>query len=485
MTWTAPPSASDGALILNDVEAWLARFVAYPSEHERVAHALWIAHTHCMEAWESTPRIAFLSPEPASGKSRALEVTAPVVPNPVEAISVTPAFLFRRVAAGGCTILFDEVDTVFGPRTREQNEDLRALLNAGHRRGAKVGRCVVRGKEISAEEWPAYAPVALAGLGDLPDTVMTRSIVVRMRRRSPDEHVEPYRLREHEPQGHRLRRQLAAWIVTVKEALAAARPAMPDGVTDRDADVWEPLLAIADAAGGEWPKRARAAAVALVAAAKERPASLGIRLLADIKTIFDSRDADAMSTADLIDALCGLEEAPWSEIAGGKPMNARGLANRLKAYGIASRNVRAGTAIVKGYRREDFADAWKRYLPPLPAENATSATAATAQQSREFSSATPDGQSATSATGNATPASAGNGGDTAKSGISQPDFGADGFAPDGHVAHVADVADSWEKGGEAPTCIDCGVTLRSGETYRCAACREAAWAALEQRAWQA
>jgi hypothetical protein len=118
---------------------------------------------------ESTPRIAFLSPEPGSGKTRALEVTELLVPNPVEAVNVTPAYLFRKVGdpEGAPTILFDEIDTVFGPKAKD-NEEIRGLLNAGHRRGAVAGRCVVRGKIVETEEIPAYCAVALAGLGGLP-----------------------------------------------------------------------------------------------------------------------------------------------------------------------------------------------------------------------------------------------------------------------------------------------------------------------------
>lgn len=147
-----------GAKLLDDVVAFLARFVAYPTEHCRTAHALWCAHTHLMDAAESTPRLAFLSPEPGSGKTRALEVTELLVPRPVEAVNVTPAYLFRKVAAeeGRPTILFDEIDTVFGPKARD-NEELRGLLNAGHRKGAVAGRCVVRGKVVETEEIPASA----------------------------------------------------------------------------------------------------------------------------------------------------------------------------------------------------------------------------------------------------------------------------------------------------------------------------------------
>src|SRR6516164_1084806 len=204
------------AQLLNDVHAFLGRFVSYPSKEAHDAHVLWVAHAHLMDAWESTPRIAFLSPEPGSGKTRALEVTELLVPDPVVAVNVTPAYLFRKVggADGQPTILFDEIDTVFGPKAKE-HEELRALLNSGHRRGAVAGRCVVRGKIVETEEIPSYAAVALAGLGWLPDTILSRSIIIRMRRRAPDERVEPFRRRTQAPIGEALRRRLAAWAEAV------------------------------------------------------------------------------------------------------------------------------------------------------------------------------------------------------------------------------------------------------------------------------
>ena len=194
----------DGADLLDDVEEFLGRFVVYPSEHERRAHVLWIAHTWLMDRWDSTPRIAFLSPEPGSGKSRALEVTELLVPRAIHAVNTTPAYLFRKVSheSGRPTILYDEIDTVFGPRARD-NEDIRGMFNAGHRKGAVAGRCVVRGKEVFTEELPAYCAVALAGLDDLPDTLMSRSVVSRMRRRAPSEPVEPWRYRVNAPEADR------------------------------------------------------------------------------------------------------------------------------------------------------------------------------------------------------------------------------------------------------------------------------------------
>ncbi len=368
---------SDLRCPLDDVEAFLLRFVAYPSDHARVAHVLWVAHTHLMDCWQSTPRIAFLSPEPGSGKSRALEVTEPLVPNPVLAVNVSPAYLFRKIGDeenGPPTVLYDEIDTVFGPKAKE-NEELRGLLNAGHRRGAVAGRCVVRGKSVFTEEIPAYAAVALAGLGDLPDTILTRSVQVRMRRRAPGERVEPFRPRLYESEGHALRDRLAAWAMRVHDVVDGAWPKMPEGVVDRDADVWEALLAVADAAGGDWPKRARVAAVALVAASKASTPSLGVRLLQDLKQVFGDRDHIATET--IISKLVDIDDAPWGDLRG-KPIDARGLSNRLRPYGIEPKNVRIGDRVVKGYYRADLVDAWARYLPSSPIETATAATAATA-----------------------------------------------------------------------------------------------------------
>lgn len=370
--WTEPISegqhpmyGQDGAQLLDDVRAFLSRFVAYPSTDALVAHSLWIVHAWLMDAWESTPRLAFLSPEPGSGKSRALEVTEPLVPRPVHAVNTSPAYLFRKVSdeAGPPTILYDEVDTVFGPKAKD-NEDIRGMLNAGHRKGAIAGRCVMRGKNVETEELPAYCAVALAGLDDLPDTIMTRSVVVRMRRRAPGEHVEPWRPRVNNPEAHALRDRIASWAASCAERLTGDFwPAIPAEVTDRDADVWEALLAVADLAEGHWPKTARTAAVALVAASKDRAPSLGVMLLRDLRTVFGDRQR--MPTEDVLRGLNAITESPWPTIRRGEPLDARGLSTRLGKYGIRPGQFRDGdTRGARGYHAAVLVDAWARYLPP-------------------------------------------------------------------------------------------------------------------------
>lgn len=429
--------ATEGELVLDDVAAFLARFVAFPSTAAHVAVTLWIAHAHMVETFESSPRLALLSPEPGSGKTRVLEVAELLVPHPQHVLNASVAAIFRMIGKFRPTLLFDEVDTIFG-RSRKGDdgaEDLRGLLNAGHRRSATIPRCV--GPQHNVEHFPVFAACALAGLGDLPDTLMSRSVVVRMRRRAPHEHVESFRRRLVEPQGHAVRDDLGSWCRLVAEDCGDAWPEMPHGVVDRPADVWEPLLAIADAAGGHWPATARKACVALVAAAASADdQSVGVRLLGEIRECFRDNE-DRLPGATLLSRLHEMDESPWGDWYG-KPIDARWLANKLKPYGVSSRQIRMpGGSNLRGYYAEDFHDAWSRYLPG----SATSATAATPQvtgtESVADGVAAADPLSAT-ATGNAT---------------NSPPLSRD-------VADVADVALFGEEDGEAdspdPPCMHCG-----------------------------
>ncbi|MEV4927883.1 DUF3631 domain-containing protein [Streptomyces roseoverticillatus] len=388
MDTTESAPSVDGAALLDEVETFHRRFNIFPSEAAYVAVTLWDAHAHLLDSFDSTPRIAFLSPEPGSGKSRALEIVETLVPNRMAAVDASVSALFRAVSGVDGqrpTIIFDEVDTVFGPKAGE-NEALRGFLNAGHRRGRMMYRCVGDGANQTVQGFPSYCAVAMAGLGSLPDTILTRSVIIRMRKRAPNESIEPYRERTNEPQGHALRDRLAAWADTIKDHIAEAWPVMPEGVTDRPADVWEPLLAVADAAGGHWPERSRAACLELVHAARDNDeASLGIRLLTDLRDhVFKS--ADRLPTAVILKCLLAMDDAPWGDLDD-KPITSRTLAKMLGQYvtpanrPIKPRGVRVGSETPKGYYADDLSDAWRRYCPPPPGESATAATSATPQVS--------------------------------------------------------------------------------------------------------
>jgi hypothetical protein len=360
---------------LDLVENYLRRFIIYPSEHAIVAHVLWIAHTHMMDEWDTTPRIAFMSPLPESGKTRALEITELFVPNPKLSFSISAAAMVRHIAKGHeqgsiPTILFDEIDNVFS-KAEEGISDLRAALNAGYRKNAMSTRCINSGASVA--DFHCYAALAMAGLKELPDALATRTIFVHMRRRANDEPKQSFRLRDHPQEAVPIYDALAEWCMDHSATISTHRPELPIGIEDRTADVWEPLLAIADVAAGDWPKRARSAAVYLTGSAKDDNLSSDIELLAHIRDAFF--EAPSIWTQTVVERLRDRPESPWNDIKG-KPLDQRGLAMRLKPYRIKSRDVRISGMVQKGFLRSDFADAWKRYVDPV-IPSATSATSAT------------------------------------------------------------------------------------------------------------
>jgi hypothetical protein len=359
-----------GHEVLDAVAAFVSRFSVFPSQHCAPTLTLWYAHTHAVDRFYVTPRLILDSAEPASGKTRVFEVAQHLVAAPEMTISATTAALFRLVSMGPITILFDEVDAIFNPKNGGNNEDLRGLLNAGYKRSATIARCVGDAKNMKVERFPVYAPAALAGIaGAMPTTITTRAITIHMRRRRPDEAVEPFRERQGAREAQPLREQLAAWIDSSRTRLGNAQPDMPEGVTDRPAEIWEPLLAIADTAGEHWPDTARAACRHFVLDAGPQLTSLGVRLLADLRDLFTRAGTGKMRTTDILTALCDLEESPWGNLYG-KPLDARRLAKELDRFGVKPGPFKVNGEAMKGYQtsgEHGLADAWGRYLPTQPA----------------------------------------------------------------------------------------------------------------------
>jgi hypothetical protein len=342
------------------------------SDAQADAAALWIVHTHCFDAAEQTPYLAISSAEKRSGKTRLLEVLELLVARPWLTGRVTAAVLARKVDAEGPTLLLDESDAAFKGE-KEYAEALRGLLNTGHRRGGKSTVCVGQGAELSYKDFSTYCPKAIAGIGKLPDTVADRSLPIRLERRAPDEQAERFRRRDVDLEVEPLRvalEQFAA--VEMIIALEIARPDLPSELDDRAQDAAEPLLAIADYAAGDWPARARRALVELHGGREIDDESAGVRLLADIQTVFVERDR--IATADLLAELHALDEAPWGDWYG-RPLSARKLAQMLRPYGVHSRTVRLDDGTTpKGFLREQFEGAWSRYIPSTPLSKRHNAT---------------------------------------------------------------------------------------------------------------
>ena len=178
--------AEDGAKLLDEVQEFLSGYVIFPSTAAAVTATLWAAHTHLVSEFESTPRLALLSPEKQCGKSRVLELLELLSAGAETLSDASPAYLFRRIGAGPVTILLDEADAIWKRgKADETAEALRSIVNAGHRRSATVGRVEMNGQGANLTRFPVYAPAAIAGIGNLPDTIMDRAVIVRMRRRAP------------------------------------------------------------------------------------------------------------------------------------------------------------------------------------------------------------------------------------------------------------------------------------------------------------
>ncbi|WP_017599018.1 DUF3631 domain-containing protein [Nocardiopsis lucentensis] len=357
--------------LLDEVRAAFTRYVVLPTPEAVDALVLWCAATHAQAVADHAPRLVIKAPEKRCGKSRCLDIVEALSFKPVVAVNATPAAIFRSIEADEPpTLIFDEVDTIFPARSTkaaENNEELRGLLNAGHQRGRPARRVVGKGTEQVVAEFATFAMAALAGIGSMPDTIEDRAVVITMRRRAPDERVAKFRYRRDQLPLHGLRERLGDVIKTHLDTLAGAEPNMP--VEDRAADTWEPLIALADAAGGTWPDRARRAAEALTSALDaEGGASIGVRLLTDCRAVFASHgDPGALKTAVLLEGLKAIEEGPWSDW-GRNGLTGRKLGDLLVEYGIKPGNVRfEDGSQAKGYLRMKFSDAWLRYCAPGPA----------------------------------------------------------------------------------------------------------------------
>ncbi|MGI5322063.1 DUF3631 domain-containing protein [Actinomadura nitritigenes] len=360
MTNTDPATGDDqqvnGAALLDSLRAALTRYVILPSAQAADAVTLWIAATHAQPVWPHAPRLVIRAPEKRCGKSRLLDVVEATCHVPFITVNSSPAAVYRSITDDPPTLLVDEADTIFGPKA-EGNEDLRGLLNAGHQRNRPAKRYDANANRV--ESIPTFAMAALAGIGAMPDTIEDRAVIIRMRRRGPGETVAPFRHKRDRPPLRQLATDLNRWLRTDLAALEAAEPPMP--VEDRAADTWEPLVVVADHAGGHWPERARAAVLALTADADDNgQMSNRLRLLTDCRTAFGAETA--LPTAVLLDRLKADPEAPWGDY-GPNGLTAMKLGTILREYEIRSDTIRFQSGQAKGYRRADFTDAWARYCP--------------------------------------------------------------------------------------------------------------------------
>ncbi len=358
------PHPVNPAELLTEVSATVRRFIICQPETAD-AVALWACMTWFMDVVQIAPLAVITAPEKRCGKSQLLFLLGRLSYRPLTASNSSPAALFRSIDAWKPTLLVDEADAFM-----RDNEELRGLLNCGHTRdSAYIIRTV--GETFTPTRFNVWGAKALAGIGHLADTLMDRAVTLELRRKLPHEVVD--RLRYAEPGlFDDLAAKLARFSEDQRDEVRRARPALPVTLHDRAQDNWEPLLAIADVAGGTWPDLARKAALKL-SGVDSPTMSTGTELLADIQEVFEHKRTNKISTADLIEALCDDDEKVWATYNRGKPVSPRQIAKRLADFGIKSKNVRIGYGQAKGFEIEQFQEAFSRYLA-TPTENPSQAS---------------------------------------------------------------------------------------------------------------
>lgn len=372
----------DGAALLDALVALLPHYVVLP-EHAAEAIALWLVHTYMLEAADYSPYLLITSPVRECGKTTLLEILEHLAYRAKRTGGITAAALYRTIATQSPTMLLDELDT----RLRgDGGEALRGVLNEGFQRGGKIIICV--GDDYTATEFNVFCPKVLAGIGRVWDTVTSRSMPIRLERAAKGEIRKLRKIRGDRIDGvcAPYRRQLARWaddhLAEVRELDASA----PEELGARQADVWRPLFAIAEAVGGEWPERAKKAAIAVHGIAEEE-GDWGLLLLQDVRDLFEARHGEKgdgelryvikdrskedpskedriLPSSTIVEELVKREDRPWPEYRNDKPITTRGVASLLRRFAIRPATHRpAGGAPVKGYRYSECREAFARYLP--------------------------------------------------------------------------------------------------------------------------
>lgn len=371
------PEPVDGAALLENLASAIrAHVIADPATIH--AAALWAAFTWFVDVVSVAPIANITAPEKRCGKTVLLGVLARLACRPLAVSNIAPAALFRALELWTPTLLIDEVDAFL-----DAHDEARGILNAGFTRDtAFVIRCV--GDDHMPTRFNVWGAKALCGIGKIADTLADRSIPLRLRRKMPGERT--VKMRHADPEHFAiLVGKLARFAVDKREAVRLARPTEIEGLNDRANDAWEPLLAIASVAGGDWPRLARQAAITLHGLEGEAP-SIGAELLGDIQIAFGRKHTTKLFSSDLLQALCDDEESPWATWNRGKPIQPRQLSRKLAEFGIKSKDVRQGYEVKKGYHLEQFADAFERYLcatDPLPSANILLASATPLQPSND------------------------------------------------------------------------------------------------------
>jgi putative DNA primase/helicase len=353
------PEPVNGAELLNRVVERIELYLVLPPG-AAVVMGLWCLSCYLYDCFDVFPRLNISSPTKRCGKTLTGDVLSLFCPRPLSTEDATTAALFRIIPKYHPTVFFDEFDTL-----GDKGDDYRAILNASHRRNGKVLRTVPVGDGFEVRAFSVYCPVVVIGIGTVYDTLLDRSITIRLERATKEEikNKKRFNFRDLESEKN-LARQLARLAADSRVAvLAHGDPKLPEEIYSREADNLRPLATVAEIVGEGWPLRLITAYANLCGdEGKGESDGLRIELLRDIREVLREREDTNIFSQDLTDALCSMPDRPWHELNRGKSISATWLAKQLKTFRIISKSVRVGDNSKKGYRRADFEDVFERYL---------------------------------------------------------------------------------------------------------------------------
>jgi len=345
----------DGAELLSTIKKELLKYVILPAGVAEPI-AAWIVLTYCYDVFRILPMLGIISPVKRCGKTTLLEILQGLVSKGLAASNVSSAAVFRTIEKYSPTLLVDEADSFL-----KDNDELRGVLNSGHTRTtAFVIR--VEGDDHEPRKFSTWGPKAVAMIGNLPDTLHDRSIVVSLRRKAPGETVSRIDV-DFENECLELRQACRRWADDNMDRLRIIKPDIPITNNDRTTDNWMPLLAIADIAGGPWPELMRKSLFGMFDSTDE---SIGPKLLKDIRDILNAHPGEKIFSDELVESLNAKKESPWCDWNRGKGLTQHGFARLLKSFGIYSKTIRISEDRRKGYELSRFDDAFERYIPLIP-----------------------------------------------------------------------------------------------------------------------
>lgn len=364
-------AASPATNVLDELFAWLRRYVRTSSDHDLWLLTLWIAHTHLIGQCRTTPRLLITSPLPGAGKTTTLEHVQALARRPALASNALSASALANLAREQRTILIDEADKHIGSGSEAQRAAL-GIVNAGYKSSGTYAVNVADDREPTGwrvAEVAVFGPLAMAGISpDLPPDTLSRCVTVWL---LPDVgetvHESDWELIECDAED--LRARLSSWGDRVELATGET---LPGGISGRLREVWRPLKRVAVAAGGNWPARCDELArrhLAEISAQRdsgliaERPHIVVSRDLFGVWHLADPDNSGFAATSDLLTLLHQHAPTTWGlgQGLGRTPLNAKRLAAMLaKHFGIHPTRRRVGddSDQRRGYLWADLEPVW-------------------------------------------------------------------------------------------------------------------------------